>query len=143
MNNSIKRGFFRVITSIKWTPNRNPHDIHEDISKILEPYDLTIWDNDIFPITVSDATGLHDRGYYDIHVENELYGDQPVKNLMDKIVEVEGVNGISFIDTSSVYCIPSFFTNSQTPPAVFKAIKSSFIEETLSNYKFEKSRNNA
>lgn len=142
MNDNIKRGFFRVLANAKWVPNRNPHDIHEDICKILEPYGLTIWDNEFFPITVSDATGLHDRGYYDIHVENELYGDQPVKDLMDKIVEVEGVKGIAFIDTSSVYCIPIFFTNARTPPLIFEVIKSSFVDETFFRYKHEKSISN-
>jgi hypothetical protein len=144
MNDIIKRGFFRVLVDMKWTSVRNPHYIHEDICQILEPYNLTVWDNDVFPISMGVLYETHSHGYYDIHVgENELYGDQPVKDLMDKITGVEGVKGIVFIDTSSVYCIPLFYTNSQTPLQVFKAIKSSFIEETLSSYEHEKNRNNA
>jgi hypothetical protein len=143
MNNIIKQGFFRVIADMKWVSNRDPHDIHQDICQILEPYNLTVWDNDVFPIAMEHTTSLYERGYYDIHVtENELFGDQPVKDLMDKITGVDGVKGIAFIDTSSIYCIPIFYTNSQTPPEIFKAIKSSFIEETLYNYKYEKNRNN-
>ena len=142
MNNSIKRGFFRVIVNSGWIFTMNPYAVRDSICQILEPYDLTVWGDDLFPYMLGMPYEPRGCCYYDIHVvENELYGDQPVKDLMDKILEVRGVEGIAFIDTSSVYCVPIFYTNTQTPPEIFRMIKSTFIEETLRSYKREKEKN--
>lgn len=135
--NSINHGMFRVAVLESMLVASNLNRTIDRINDVISPYNLSVWDE---PKTLQTVmTGKSDGiplAYVDILVvEQELYGEQPIKNIIDKLSALMGVVGVIFIDTASPYNVPIFKYHGKPSDPVIKNLKRSYVKEVADDYK--------
>lgn len=133
--NNARVGLFRIAIETRFIIDQNPVSIVNQILSVLAPYDLTVWDCEPKPLEIKHPNIDHLRGYVDVHVcENELFGDQPIRDILESLAKIKGVTASVFIDTDSVYAIPTFLHLFTTYKMVVTAIKQSYLNEVIEEY---------
>ena len=94
----MHRGVLRVMV--------DQYSAIEKIQAILEPIDLSIWDDRPKPMDPEyPSVGGQ---YVDIIIDQDLYGVSPLQGLLDEIEAIDGVVATVFVDTSSPYGVYLF-----------------------------------
>lgn len=133
--NNAKVGLFRIAIETRFIIGQTPVSIVNQILSVLAPYGLTVWDCEPKPLEIKHPNITHEHGYVDVHVcENELFGDQPVRDILESLAKIKGVTASVFIDTDSVYAIPSFLHLFTTYDAAVEFIRQSYLNEVIEEY---------